>query len=116
MTKILFIDWLQTQFIPKNDELGRKIDCDGPIILLIDGHTSHITPRVLGYTASQNIIVIKLVAHSSHASRRLDFCVFNVFKMLYKREAKTHKMKGEMLKIYRAILAFYKATIIPMVK
>jgi hypothetical protein len=36
--------------------------------------------------------------------------------MLHKREAKTHKMKGGMLKIYRAILAFHKATIIPMVR
>jgi hypothetical protein len=36
--------------------------------------------------------------------------------MLSQREAKTHKMKGEMLKIYRAILAFRKATIIPMVR
>jgi hypothetical protein len=36
--------------------------------------------------------------------------------MLYKRETNTHELKGETLKIYRAILAFYKATIIPMVR
>jgi hypothetical protein len=47
MTKVLFIDWPQTQFIPRNNELGRKIDSDGPIILLVDGHTSHITPAFL---------------------------------------------------------------------
>jgi hypothetical protein len=116
MTKVLFIDWLQTQFIPKNDEFRRKICYDGPIILFVDGHTGHITSRVLAYAASQKIIVIKLVTHSSHVSQPLDLCVFNVFKMLYKREAKARKMKGETLKIYRAILAFYKATIISMVR
>jgi hypothetical protein len=36
--------------------------------------------------------------------------------MLYQRESKTHELKGETLKIYRAILAFYKATIIPIVR
>jgi hypothetical protein len=47
MTEVLVVDWLQTQFIPKNDELRRKIDYDGPIILLVDGHTNHITPAFL---------------------------------------------------------------------
>jgi hypothetical protein len=36
--------------------------------------------------------------------------------MLYKRETKTRKMKGETFKIYRTILSFYKVTIIPMVR
>jgi hypothetical protein len=95
MTDVLFIDSLQTQFIPKNDEFRRKTDYDRPTLVPVDGHTSHITPRVPAYAASQKIIVIKLVAHSSHVSQPLDLCVFGVFKMLYKREAKTHKMKGE---------------------
>jgi hypothetical protein len=69
MTEVLFIGWLQTHFIPKNDELRRKIDCD-----------------------------------------------VSVFMMLYKREAKTHKMKGETLKIYRTILKFDKATSIPIMR
>jgi hypothetical protein len=36
--------------------------------------------------------------------------------MLYEREAKTHKMKRETLKIYQTILAFYKAMIISRVR
>jgi hypothetical protein len=84
MNEVLFIDWLQTQFIPKNNEFRRKGDDDGPSILLFDSHTSHITLRILADAASQKIIVIKLVAHSSHISQPLDLCVFSVFKMLYK--------------------------------
>jgi hypothetical protein len=113
---MLFIDWLERQFIPKNDELRRKIKYDGPIILLVDGHASHITSRVLPDAASQRIIVITLVAHSSHVSQPLDLCIFGIFKMLYQRESKTHELKGETLTIYRAILAFYTATIIRMVR
>jgi hypothetical protein len=46
----------------------------------------------------------------------LDLFGFSVFRNLYNREAKTPEIKGETLKIYRAILAFYKATIIPMAR
>jgi hypothetical protein len=43
-------------------------------------------------------------------------CVFGILKILYKKENKVKGMKGETLKMYRAITAFYKATIIPMVR
>jgi hypothetical protein len=72
MTEVLFIDWLQAQFVPKTDDLRRKIDYDEPIILLVDSDTSDITSRVLAYTASQKIIVIQLVTHSLHVSQPLD--------------------------------------------
>jgi hypothetical protein len=68
VTEVLFIDWLQTQFIPKSDELRRKIEYDGPIILFIDDYTSHIPPHLFVYAASQKIIVIKFVAYLSQVS------------------------------------------------
>jgi hypothetical protein len=40
---------------------------------------------------------------------------FSLFKIIYKRK-KEHKLKGETLKICRAILADDKARIIPMVR
>jgi hypothetical protein len=116
MTELLFIDWLKTVFIPWNDNLRQKQQYAGPIILLLDGHASHITARVLAYAGSQRILIIRLVAHSSHISQLLDLCVFGLFKILYKKEKKVKGMKGETLKVYRAITAFYKATIIPMVR
>jgi hypothetical protein len=115
ITKVLFIDWLQTQLIPKNYQLRIKAHYDGSIVLLIDGHASHITPRVVAYASSQQIILIRLVAYSSHIRQPLDLCVFPC-SISSIREHKAHKLKGETLKIYRAILALYKATIIPMVR
>jgi hypothetical protein len=43
-------------------------------------------------------------------------CVFGVFKVLYEKEKKVKKMKGETLKIYRVMSAFYKATVIRLVR
>jgi hypothetical protein len=65
-----------------------KAHCDGPIVLLIDGHASHITPRVVAHAGSRRIILIRVVAHSSHISQPLDLCVFSLFKILYNKEQK----------------------------
>jgi hypothetical protein len=62
-TEVLFIDWLQAQFVPKTDQLCIKANCDGHIILLLDGRASHTTPRRIAYTSSQKTMIVRLVAH-----------------------------------------------------
>jgi hypothetical protein len=116
MTEVRLTDWLQNLFIQRNAALRAKMDYTAPIILLVDGHATHITPRVVAFASSQQIILIKLVPHSSYISHPLDLWVFGVFKMLCQHEQKTKGMKGDTLTMYRGVLAFYKATIIPMVR
>jgi hypothetical protein len=60
--------------------------------------------------------MIRLVAQSSHLAQSLDLCVFVLFKIFYRKERQSKGMKRETRKIYRALLAFYKSTIIPMVR
>jgi hypothetical protein len=55
ITEVLFIAWLQTHLIPKNDQIQRNPNYDGPIILLVDGHAVHVTPRLIAYAGSQKI-------------------------------------------------------------
>jgi hypothetical protein len=88
----------------------------GLVILLLGGHTTHVTLRVLTYAGSQRIIVIQLLAHSSHLTQPLDLCVFGVFKVLHKTENKAKALRDETLKIYHALAPFYTFTIIPMVR
>jgi hypothetical protein len=106
MTQGLFIDWRQTQFSSKNNQLRRKTNYDVPIILIVDGHATHVAPGALANAGSQRIILIHLVVHSSQISQPLDECVFGVFKMLNRRETKTQRMNGETLKLDGDILAF----------
>jgi hypothetical protein len=63
-----------------------------------------------------NAIMIRIVAHSSPLAQPLDLCVFGLFQIFYRKERQSKGMKGETRKIYRALLAFYKSTIIPMVR
>jgi hypothetical protein len=71
---------------------------------------------VVADAGSEQILIIQLVLHSSHLSQLLDLCVFDLDKIRDQKEQKPKQMRGETLKIYRALLAFYKATIIPMVR
>jgi hypothetical protein len=72
--------------------------------------------RVLAYARSQKIIITQPVSHSLHMAQPLDLSVFGLFKTLYKWGQKIKKMKGETLKIYRALLEFYRSIMIPMVR
>jgi hypothetical protein len=115
ITEVLFIDWLQTQFSPKCDQLYIKTHQDELVVLLVDEHASNRALRVLPSAASRQIILIRLVAHSSHISQPLDLSVFSILKILYKRDKK-HRQKGETLKIYCDILVFCKAKIVPIMR
>jgi hypothetical protein len=86
------------------------------IVLLLDGHASPVTPRVRAVGGANGICIIGLVPHSFHVSQPLDLCVFGLFKSRYEKENKLKLMKGETLKIFRAVMAFDKATIIRMVR
>jgi hypothetical protein len=116
ITEVLFIDWLETVFLPRIAELQRKLAYDGPVILLVYGHSTHVTPRVIAFCGARKILLIRLVPHSSHVAQPLDLCVFGLFKIIHRREKNSKGMKGETRKIYRALLAFYKSTIIPMIR
>jgi hypothetical protein len=76
----------------------------------------HVTPRVIALCGARNVIMIRVVAHSAHLAQPLNLCVFGLFKIFDRKERQSQGMKGETRKIYRAFLAFYKNTIIPMVR
>jgi hypothetical protein len=82
--------------------------------LFLDGHASHVTLWVLEYADSQRILIIQLMAHSSHISQPPKLCALGMFKFLDKKK-KVKKMKGETSKMYRAITTSDNATIIPVV-
>jgi hypothetical protein len=86
ITKLIFIDWLDTIFLPRISELRGKFDYDGPSILIIDGHSTHATPRVITVCGARNVIMIRLVEQSSHLAQSLDLCVFGLFKIFDRKE------------------------------
>jgi hypothetical protein len=80
--------WLRTVFLAWKENLCRKFQYKGPIIRFLDRDASHIKPQVFSYTGSQVILIIQLVADSSHISQPLDLCAFRIFKSLYQTKTK----------------------------
>jgi hypothetical protein len=114
ITEVLFIEWLKTMFLPRIENLRAKANYTGSVVLFLDGHSTHVTQRAVAFAGSERILIIRLVPHSSHLSRPLDLCTFGLCRILYKKEQRKQKLKGETFKIHGAFPAFYRATIIPM--
>ncbi|XP_065675768.1 uncharacterized protein LOC136091976 [Hydra vulgaris] len=55
-----FIEWVKEVFIPEIEQIG------GIHILVLDGHTTHITLEAVLLCKKYNIILIYLLEHSSH--------------------------------------------------
>jgi hypothetical protein len=64
-SEVLFINWLQTQFIPNICQLRIKANCDGSIILLLSGHANHTTLRLIACADSQRIVIRLVACHST---------------------------------------------------
>jgi hypothetical protein len=70
--EILFTDWLQNIFLPRISEFQTKFTHDGLILLVFDGHSAHMTVRVITLCAARKIILIRLGPHSSHLAQPLE--------------------------------------------
>lgn len=72
----IFLDWLQTQFLPRKP-LGK-------VLLILDGHTSHTTNLdFLEFSEENNIILFCLPAHTTHYLQPLDRAFFKSLKGHY---------------------------------
>ena len=56
---------------------------DDPLLLLYDGHRSHVNVPLIEWAEIHNVILFLLPAHTSHLTQPLDVGVFGPFKMNY---------------------------------
>lgn len=83
----IFQEYLKTQFIP--NVRGGCAD-DQKILLICDGHTSHVSKSVIEWANSKNVILFILPAHTSHLLQPLDVSIFSPFKTYYYSECATY--------------------------
>ncbi len=69
----LFLAWLRIFFV-------KFCVPERPIMLLIDGHASHITVEAIDFCQANNIILFCLPPHTTHALQPLDMSVFKSLK------------------------------------
>lgn len=79
-----------------------------PILLLVDGHSSRISPKVLKYATENNIIILTLPAHSSHITQPLDLSTNGVLKQQIRQRIADYLLQNAIQKLtiplYRQML------------
>ena len=59
---------------------------DEPVLLILDGHRSHVNVPVLDWAKQHNVIVMILPAHTSHILQPLDVGCFGPMQRIYNSE------------------------------
>lgn len=79
----IFETYLKEHFLP----FARAgTDTSQPVLLIFDGHSSHVSPTLIKWAQSQNLIFFVLPAHTSHILQPLDVSIFGPFKSFYYTE------------------------------
>ena len=69
----LFYFWLKVHFIP--NAISQR-----PLLLLLDGHSSHFEPGTIQHARDNNIIIFCLPPHTTHECQPLDCSLFGPLK------------------------------------
>ena len=73
ITTELFESWLCDHFL-------KHAVSDRPLLLLLDGHSTHYQLEVIRYARQQKVLMLCLPPHTTHESQPLDCTVFSPFK------------------------------------
>ncbi len=106
MTSELFLSYLQhLSAFASAKQIAR------PIVVYVDGHSTHITLQAAEYCSSQQIILYCLPAHSTHILQPCDVSFFGPMKSTWNSEAKQRLMDhlGQNLTKKNFPLVFKKA-------
>jgi hypothetical protein len=86
----LFQEWFKKIFLPKTEHLR-------PAMLIMDGHTSHLTIDLIDLARENNVILYCLPPHLTYILQPLDVAVFKSLKdhfTKYSHQAKLISMKS----------------------
>ena len=81
----LGLEWLKQVFHPRTKERQRG----AWRLLVIDGHTSHITIEVIRFCQVNSLVLLCLPPHTTHKLQPLDVSVFSPLAKRYSRELST---------------------------
>ena len=82
-----------------------------PILLMLDGHSSHYNPSVIEAAAEEGVIIFYLPPHTIHLTQPLDKGCFAPLKSYWREECETYlsKNKGRAITRFQVSQVFSKA-------
>ena len=102
----LFEEWFNSHFLVHAPSVR-------PLLLLLDGHSSHYNPRLLRTAAEKGVILFCLPPHTTHLLQPLDNGAFSSLKNHWQRECQQFYAKhpGKVLNRRNFMSVFHKAWI-----
>jgi transposase len=82
MDQELFDAWLSCHFL-------RYAPPTRPLLLLLDGHSSHYSPHAIRFAAKEKVIMFTLPPHTTHVTQPLDRGCFSPLKMAWREVCHT---------------------------
>ena len=86
MEEAQFTEWVCSVFLPATESVHKSL----PVMLILDGHGSHISLKVVTCARENNTIIFCLPPHITHILQPLDMSVFRTVKRAW----------SQILKIY----------------
>ena len=104
MDSRLFHLWFKRHFL-------RYVPATRPILLLLDGHSSHYCPDAINLAAEQGVIIFTLPPNTTHLTQPLDKGVFGPFKQHWRRVCHDFQIShpGQVVNSYNFCQLFSKA-------
>ena len=95
MTAEIFNKWFKCHFL-------RYASAVRPIILLMDGHSSHYCPETIQLAAAEGVILFTLPPNTTHLTQPLDKGVFGPFKIYWRQVCHDFRVShpGRVVNIY----------------
>ena len=94
----LFEKWFTRHFL-------RYAPSVRPLLLLLDGHSSHYSPVAVKIAAEENIILFTLPPNTTHLSQPLDKGVFGPLKVAWRRVCHTYLSENPGVVITRRVFS-----------
>jgi len=86
----LAVKWLEEIFLPLT-----KPDPPRPRLLVMDGHSTHMSHKFWSLCGSNDVHIVVLPSHSSHVTQPLDVGVFASLKLNYRKQVQKCKVKDQ---------------------
>jgi len=84
-----FLQWFKKLFLPS---VSNKLET-GPVILVLDGHASHINLELIELAREKGVILMCLPSHTTHALQPLDVDIYGPVKKSWRKILKDYKME-----------------------
>lgn len=99
--------WMETETFTNYFENNflQNIGTEKPVILIYDGHASHISLPLVEKAVDNGVVIIKLPPHSSHLLQPMDLCVFKSLKLAWDTELIKWQRQNYGIRLPKAMFA-----------